>query len=126
VQWFSQDKQEIRLEWGLSAVEHLAREVDCAVIVDVISFSTCVSLAVDKGARIYPYPWKDESATEYARKIGAKRASPDRRFSDKGYSLSPSRRDRFSDRVRASCYPLHVKETSDGFRNCAFEARTLP
>jgi len=85
VQWFSQDKYEIRLEWGLSAVEHLAREVDCAVIVDVMSFSTCVSLAVDNGARIYPYPWKDESA----RKIGAKTASPDRRFSDKGYSLSP-------------------------------------
>ncbi|MDU2731491.1 2-phosphosulfolactate phosphatase [Pantoea sp.] len=85
MQWFSQDKYEIRLEWGLSAVEHLAREVDCAVIVDVMSFSTCVSLAVDNGARIYPYPWKDESA----RKIGAKTASPDRRFSDKGYSLSP-------------------------------------
>lgn len=89
MQWFRQDKYEIRLEWGLSAVEHLAREVDCAVIIDVMSFSTCVSLAVDNGARIYPYPWKDESATEYARKIGAKTASPDRRFSDEGYSLSP-------------------------------------
>lgn len=48
MQWFSQNKYEIRLEWGMSAIEHLAREVDCAVIVDVMSFSTCVSLAVDK------------------------------------------------------------------------------
>ncbi|MDT0178308.1 2-phosphosulfolactate phosphatase [Enterobacter sp. BRE11] len=89
MQWFSQNKYEIRLEWGLSAVEHLAREVDCAVIVDVMSFSTCVSLAVDKGARIYPYPWKNESASEFGRKIGAKTASPDRRFSAGDYSLSP-------------------------------------
>ena len=64
MQWFSQNKYEIRLEWGLSAIEHLAREVDCAVIVDVMSFSTCVSLAVDRGARIYPYPWKDKSGNE--------------------------------------------------------------
>jgi len=52
VQWFSQGKFEVRLEWGLSAVEHLSREADCAVIVDVMSFSTCVSLAVNNGAYI--------------------------------------------------------------------------
>ena len=90
MQWFSQGNFGICLEWGLAAVEHLAGEVDCAVIVDVMSFSTCVSLAVDKGACIYPYPWKDVSASEYGRRIGARTASPDRRFSGKGYSLSPA------------------------------------
>ena len=53
---FSQQRFGVRLEWGLSAVEGLASEADCIVIIDVISFSTCVSLAVDKGARIYPWP----------------------------------------------------------------------
>lgn len=90
MQWFSQGKFEVRLEWGLSAVEHLAGEVDCAVIVDVMSFSTCVSLAVNNGADIYPYPWKDASALEYGMKIGACTASPDRRFCGEGYSLSPA------------------------------------
>jgi len=86
---FSQQRFGVRLEWGLSAVDGLASEVDCIVIIDVISFSTCVSLAVDNGARIYPWPWKDESARQYAMKIGAQAASPDRRFSGEGYSLSP-------------------------------------
>ena len=90
MQWFSQRKFEVRLEWGLAAVEHLAGDVDCAVIVDVMSFSTCVSLAINNGACIYPYPWKDASAIEYGKKIGAATASPDRRFRGKGYSLSPA------------------------------------
>ncbi|PLR47506.1 hypothetical protein CYR40_07830 [Chimaeribacter arupi] len=88
--WFSQQGFEVRLEWGLPAVEYLAGEVDCVVIVDVMSFSTCVSLAVDNGARIYPYPWKDASAREYGLKIGVNTAGVDRRFSGKGYSLSPA------------------------------------
>ncbi|EJL92508.1 hypothetical protein PMI17_00598 [Pantoea sp. GM01] len=66
--WFGQEEFEVHLEWGLSAVDYLTTDVDCAVIVDVMSFSTCVSLAVDNGARIYPYPWKDESIIEYGLK----------------------------------------------------------
>ncbi|PLR33319.1 hypothetical protein CYR55_17190 [Chimaeribacter californicus] len=88
--WFSQKGFEVRLEWGLPAVEFLAGEADCAVVVDVMSFSTCVSLAVDNGARIYPYPWKDASAQAYGLKIGVNTASVDRRFSGEGYSLSPA------------------------------------
>ncbi len=59
------------------------------VIVDVMSFSTCVSLAINNGASIYPYPWKDTSAIEYGMTLGASTASLDRRFSGEGYSLSP-------------------------------------
>lgn len=95
--WFNQSSFEVRLEWGLAAVDYLAADADCAVIVDVMSFSTCVSLAVDKGARIYPYPWKDGSATDYGVKIGAMTASLDRRFSGKGYSLSPASIQRIGD-----------------------------
>lgn len=90
MEWFSQRKFAVRLEWGISAVEHLAKEVDCVVIVDVMSFSTCVSLAVNNGASTYPYPWKDASAVEYGMKIGAFTASPERRFGGEGYSLSPA------------------------------------
>ncbi|WP_370545781.1 2-phosphosulfolactate phosphatase [Edwardsiella tarda] len=89
MEWFSQDRFEVRLEWGSAAVDYLAEGTDCAVIVDVMSFSTCVSLAVENGAHIYPYPWKDESAIEYGMKRGATVANINRKFSDEGYSLSP-------------------------------------
>ena len=88
--WYSQDKFTVCLEWGMEAIEHLAESVDCVIIVDVMSFSTCISLSLDKGAMVYPYPWKDDSAIKYANEKGAHVASFDRRFKGHGYSLSPS------------------------------------
>ena len=54
--YFSQHQSAVRLEWGLSAIDNLGRDVACIVIVDVLSFSTCVNVAVERGALIYPYP----------------------------------------------------------------------
>jgi 2-phosphosulfolactate phosphatase len=88
--FFSQQPFDIRLEWGSHAVELLAQDVDCIIIVDVMSFSSCVSLAAGRGARIYPYPWKDTSAEAYADRLGAVTASGTRRFAGQGYSLSPA------------------------------------
>jgi 2-phosphosulfolactate phosphatase len=65
-------------EWGEKGIEALRDHVDVFVIVDVLSFSTCVDIAVARGATVYPYPYKDESANEYARSIGARCASPAR------------------------------------------------
>jgi len=67
----------------------VAKEVQCIVIVDVMSFSTCVSVAVDKGAQVYPCPWKDASATGFANSIGARVASFGRLSDTDGFSLSP-------------------------------------
>jgi len=64
--FFSLQPFEIRLEWGSHAVELLAQDVDCIIIVDVMLFSSCVSLAAGRGTRISPYPWKDASAEAYA------------------------------------------------------------
>lgn len=89
MQWHTQQGFAVRLEWGLSAIEHLAKEVECVIIIDVMSFSTCVSIAVDRDALIYPWPWKDASATQYAEQLGAEAASTDRRLVTEGYSLSP-------------------------------------
>ncbi|MGP2451473.1 2-phosphosulfolactate phosphatase [Pantoea stewartii subsp. indologenes] len=87
--WYRQDAFAVRLEWGIPAIDHLAGDVDIIVIIDVMSFSTCVSVAVENGARVYPYPWKDHSVTQYAQSVGAIAANSDRRFSGQGYSLSP-------------------------------------
>jgi 2-phosphosulfolactate phosphatase len=85
--FFDQEPFDIRCEWGLDGVERLAHGCDAAVIVDVLSFSTAVDVAVGRGASVYPYRWRDESAAAYARSLDALLAGSSR---SEGYSLSPS------------------------------------
>ena len=87
--FYNQKEFDIRFEWGLKGVEVLAPISDVIIIVDVLSFSTSVDIATGRGAIVYPYKWKDESALTYANSIGAQLAEPKRKLSD-GYSLSPS------------------------------------
>ena len=77
-----------RLDWGLAGVRQLAPVVDLVVIVDVLSFSTAVSIAVDQGARVVPFRSRDEGAAAHARSIGAVLASPNR--NTRGPTLSPA------------------------------------
>lgn len=86
--FFNQAEFDLRCEWGERGVAQLAPISDVVIIVDVLSFSTCVDIATDNGATIFPYQWKSELAIDYARSVNAELAS-DRRLS-KGYSLSPS------------------------------------
>jgi 2-phosphosulfolactate phosphatase len=55
-------------------------------VVDVLSFTTAVSVAVGNGAFVYPFPWRDESAPAFAAERGAVLAG-DR--SEGAISLSP-------------------------------------
>jgi 2-phosphosulfolactate phosphatase len=77
-----------RLEWGVTGVRVLAPVVDLVVVVDVLSFSTAVTVAVERGARVIPYPFRDGTARAYAKSIGATLASPNR--GAPGPTLSPS------------------------------------
>jgi 2-phosphosulfolactate phosphatase len=85
---FSQTNFEIKCEWGAQGLECLLPVSDVIVIVDVLSFSTCVDVAVSNGALLYPYRWRDESATTFAESIGGIVARS-RRQGQGGYSLSP-------------------------------------
>lgn len=72
---YSVDSAQVFCEWGAHGIRSLRDVVDVFIIVDVLSFSTCVDIAVSRGAVVYPYRYKDSSATEFARSIGATCAS---------------------------------------------------
>lgn len=84
---FNQSEFDIRCEWGRHGIEQLASISDAVIIVDVLSFSTCVDIAVGRGALVYPFPFKDCRLIDYARRHKAIAASPER--SEHGLSLSP-------------------------------------
>lgn len=71
---FSQDKHTVRFDWGLEGLKELAPGSDVIVIVDVLSFTTCVCVGVERGAIIYPFRWRDNRATEFAAEHNAKLA----------------------------------------------------
>lgn len=86
---FNQAEFEIRCEWSEQGIIQLAPISDVIIIVDVLSFSTCVEIATNQEAIIFPYQWNDQSAADYAKLMNAKLASKER-ISNNSYSLSPT------------------------------------
>ena len=77
-------------EWGLKGVEALRRRVSVLVIVDVLSFSTAVDIAVSRGARVSPFPYgNDDKARIAAEEAGAHLAQA-RKIGSTQFSLSPA------------------------------------
>lgn len=83
---FSQQTYSCRCEWGLVGIDALA-PADVTIVVDILSFTTTVDVAVSNGVAVLPYRWKDPSAEIFARAQGAELAGP--RGSAR-FSLSPS------------------------------------
>ena len=76
-------------EWGPNGVLSFRERVRVLVIVDVLSFSTAVDIAVARGACILPFPLGDrDAAAKAAAEAGAVLASPTR--AGERYSLAPS------------------------------------
>ncbi|HLJ72995.1 MAG TPA: 2-phosphosulfolactate phosphatase, partial [Thermoanaerobaculia bacterium] len=80
------DPIDVECDWGLNGLRAHARG-RIVVIVDVLSFSTATTVAVSRGAEIFPCVWNDDRAAELARlhqaEVAAKRG--------KGrFSLAPS------------------------------------
>ena len=88
---YAQDGFAARFEWGPAGAQALAAGVEVLVIVDVLSFTTAVDVAVARGARVYPYRFRDDSAAAFAASIGATLAANRREGSSEApYSLSPA------------------------------------
>jgi 2-phosphosulfolactate phosphatase len=87
--FYDQTEFAVRFEWGEHGIAKLAPQSDVVVIVDVLSFSTCVDIATGNGAVILPYRWRDESAAAFAASQQALLAEP-RWHITGGYTLSPA------------------------------------
>ena len=59
-----QSSYRLRLEWGPTGAE--AVRADVAVVVDVLSFTTTLSVAVERGIEVFPFLWRDSRAAEHA------------------------------------------------------------
>ncbi len=59
----------VDVAWGAAGARSLAAANDILVIVDVLSFSTSLTIAVDRGAQVWPFPWGTDGAEQFAREI---------------------------------------------------------
>jgi 2-phosphosulfolactate phosphatase len=83
-----------RFDWGDAGGAALVEDAapgDVAVVVDVLSFTTTLSVAVERGIEVYPYPWASVDAQTYAAQRGAVLAGGRREgLAHEAVSLSPA------------------------------------
>ena len=84
---FDQADFEIRCEWGMQGVLKLAPLSDVVIIVDILSFSTCIEIANSQGVSVFPYQWRDGTVKEFTQSVGAELAN---KRGTSRYSLSPA------------------------------------
>ena len=76
----------VTCEWGVHGVESAPADA-VIVVIDVLCFTTCVSIACGRGATVFPCVWNDDRASKLGEAegaiIAAKRGQP-------GYTLSPA------------------------------------
>jgi 2-phosphosulfolactate phosphatase len=67
----SQSGSRVRFEWGLHGAKAVTPGAAISVVIDVLSFTTALSVAIDTGMDVFPYRWKDASAEMFAREHDA-------------------------------------------------------
>jgi 2-phosphosulfolactate phosphatase len=86
--FFDQNGYQVRFEWGAAAIDQLAAGVDVLIIVDILSFTTSIEIAVSRGAEVLPCAGSPDELVEFAKANNALLAatSPE----EGPYSLRPS------------------------------------
>ena len=82
----------VRLEWGSTGARAVTEDAEVAVVVDVLSFTTTLSVAAERGVTVWPLRWRDERAERYAAERDAVLAVGRREAADRpgAVSLSPA------------------------------------
>lgn len=102
--WLHQTAFDVRLEWGPRGAHEAARRGDVVVLVDVLSFSTAVTAANERGASIVPFRHGDEAAARAeAERLGVTLLTDSGSGSSKRRALSPRR---FNQRSKGKTYLL--------------------
>ncbi|MGW6130969.1 2-phosphosulfolactate phosphatase [Cellulomonas sp. NPDC055163] len=80
----------VRFDWGLDGALAVASGADVAVVVDVLSFTTAVGVALDAGTEVLPYRWADDTAAAFAERHDAVLARARSAAGPGDLSLSPA------------------------------------
>lgn len=81
----------VRFEWGPAGTQATSQTGGALVIVDVLSFSTAVTITTGRGAVIYPHPWPAPGIEAFAAARDAAWAVPRHQASaSRPWSLSPA------------------------------------
>ena len=86
---YQQDGYSVRLEWGPDGVRELAPHCAVLIIIDVLVFTTSVNVALGRGGRVMPLPWRNVEADERARKAGAVLTRSGLKRTDEGVDADP-------------------------------------
>ncbi|GGK36918.1 2-phosphosulfolactate phosphatase [Nocardia camponoti] len=90
-EWAQQREYGLRVDWGRAGANAISHGVACLVVIDVLSFTTTVGIATSRGTTVYPYPWRDASARDFAAANNAQLAVGRREVTeDNPWSLSPA------------------------------------
>ncbi|MDI9952855.1 2-phosphosulfolactate phosphatase [Rhodococcus sp. IEGM 1305] len=107
----------LRFDWGLPGAKAVGADADVAVVVDVLSFTTTLTVAVDAGIDVLPYRWNDDSSERYARDSDAVLAVGRNRAANGQISLSPNT-------IRRTAAPRRLVLPSPNGSTISFELGT--
>ncbi|MCU7724832.1 2-phosphosulfolactate phosphatase [Actinoplanes sp. KI2] len=61
----------VRFDWGPVGADAVAPGAAFVAVIDVLSFTTTLTVAIEQGLHVLPYRWRDDSAVDVARRHGA-------------------------------------------------------
>jgi len=86
---YQQSDYDVRFDWGAEGAAAISRGAGIVVVVDVLSFTTTLSVAADSGITVFPYRMRDASAAAFAAARQAVLAVGRSEAGQSGVSLSP-------------------------------------
>jgi 2-phosphosulfolactate phosphatase len=88
---YAQDGFRARFDWGPAGAEAVGPGAGIVAVLDVLSFTTALTVAIDQGIEVFPYRWRDCTAVSHAERHKAVLAVGRAQATELGQvSLSPA------------------------------------